>query len=138
MLHQPTIEKLIAMRLQGMVSALEEMEQQEATVDPGFEEKLALMVDRQYTWRQNLAFRQRLRRARLRGNACVEDPGPLSSHDRSASLRSKDSRKPLTKSINSSDNRSSQRRFAPIAINHPEIADRFHLRSVIVFVKIRT
>jgi DNA replication protein DnaC len=27
----------------------------------------------QYTWRQNLAFQQRLRRARLRGNACVED-----------------------------------------------------------------
>ena len=30
-------------------------------------------MDRQYTWRQNLAFQQRLKRARLRGNACVED-----------------------------------------------------------------
>lgn len=73
MLHQPTIEKLMSMRLQGMVSALEEMEQQEAAADLGFEEKLALLVDRQYTWRQNLAFQQRLKRARLRGNACVED-----------------------------------------------------------------
>ncbi len=73
MLHQPTIEKLMSMRLQGMVSALEEMEQQEAAADLGFEERLALLVDRQYTWRQNLAFQQRLKRARLRGNACVED-----------------------------------------------------------------
>jgi len=45
----------------------------ETAQDLSFEEKLALIVDRQYTWRQNLAFQQRLKRARLRGNACVED-----------------------------------------------------------------
>jgi DNA replication protein DnaC len=73
MLHQPTIEKLITMRLQGMVNGLEAIEQDEAARDLSFEEKLALIVDRQYTWRQNLAFQQRLRRAKLRGNACVED-----------------------------------------------------------------
>jgi DNA replication protein DnaC len=73
MLHQPTIEKLISMRLQGMVSALEDLEQQEAASGLTFEEKLGLLVDRQYTWRQDLAFQQRLKRARLRGNMCVED-----------------------------------------------------------------
>lgn len=73
MLHQPTIEKLITMRLQGMVDGLEAIEQDEGARDLCFEEKLALIVDRQFTWRQNLAFQQRLRRARLRGNACVED-----------------------------------------------------------------
>ena len=73
MLHQPTIEKLITMRLQGMVDGLEAIEQDEAARDLCFEEKLALIVDRQYTWRQNLAFQQRLKRARLKGNACVED-----------------------------------------------------------------
>jgi DNA replication protein DnaC len=73
MLHQPTIEKLLSLRLQGMVSALEDLEQQDAAGALNFEEKLALLVDRQYTWRQNLAFQQRLRRARLRGNTCVED-----------------------------------------------------------------
>jgi DNA replication protein DnaC len=72
-LHQPTIEKLIGMRLQGMVDGLEAIEQDEGARDLAFEEKLALIVDRQYTWRQNLAFQQRLRRAKLRGNACVED-----------------------------------------------------------------
>jgi DNA replication protein DnaC len=73
MLHQPTIEKLITMRLQGMVAGLEAIEQDEAAGDLSFEDKLALIVDRQYTWRQNLAFQQRLKRARLRGGACVED-----------------------------------------------------------------
>lgn len=73
MLHQPTIEKLISMRLQGMVAGLEAIEQDEAARDLSFEEKLALLVDRQYTWRQNLAFQQRLKRARLRCGACVED-----------------------------------------------------------------
>ena len=73
MLHQPTIEKLIHLRLQGMVDGLEAIEQDEAARDLSFEDKLALIVDRQFTWRQNLAFQQRLRRAKLRGNACVED-----------------------------------------------------------------
>src|SRR5579883_3216979 len=73
MLHQPTIENLINMRLQGMVDGLEAIEQDEAARDLAFEDKLVLIVDRQYTWRQNLAFQQRLKRARLRGNACVED-----------------------------------------------------------------
>ena len=73
MLHQPTIEKLIHLRLQGMVDGLEAIEQDETARDLSFEDKLALIVDRQFTWRQNLAFQQRLRRAKLRGNACVED-----------------------------------------------------------------
>jgi DNA replication protein DnaC len=73
MLHQPTIEKLVAMRLQGMVEALRTLEQDAGAAELSFEEKLALLVDRQFTWRQNLAFQQRLKRAKLRGNACVED-----------------------------------------------------------------
>jgi len=73
MLRQPTIEKLISMRLQGMVDGLEAIERDEGARDLTFEDKLALIVDRQYAWRQNLAFQQRLKRARLRGNACVED-----------------------------------------------------------------
>ena len=34
---------------------------------------MALLVDRQFAWRQNEAFEARLRRAKLRANACVED-----------------------------------------------------------------
>lgn len=73
MLEQQTIEKLISMRLQGMVDALENLERNEEAGSLSFNEKLALVVDRQYTWRQNLALAQRLKRAKLRGNACVED-----------------------------------------------------------------
>jgi DNA replication protein DnaC len=73
MLHQPTIEKLIAMRLEAMVEAWKSFEQDENTQQLSFEEKLSLMIDQQWTSRQNLALQRRLRYAKLRGNACVED-----------------------------------------------------------------
>src|SRR5438552_12880979 len=73
MLHQPTLEKLEAMRLHGMAQAWRELAQSEQTGDLSFEERMALLVDRQFTWRQNEAFQARLRRAKLRANACVED-----------------------------------------------------------------
>jgi hypothetical protein len=43
----------------------------------------------------------------------------------------------LTKSITSPQNQESQRRYAPMVIAEGEIADRFQMKSVIVFVKIR-
>ena len=73
MLHQPTIEKLMAMRLEPMVEAWQSFDQDEQAHVLTFEEKLALMVDRLWTWRQNLALDRRLRYAKLRGGACVED-----------------------------------------------------------------
>lgn len=73
MLHQPTIEKLVAMRMEAMVEAWKSFEQDDNADQLNFEEKLALMVDRQWTNRQNLALERRLRSAKLRGNACVED-----------------------------------------------------------------
>ena len=73
MLNQPTIEKLLAMRLEPMVETWRSFEQDENAQQLSFEEKLSLMVDRLWTWRQNLALERRLRYAKLRGNACVED-----------------------------------------------------------------
>jgi DNA replication protein DnaC len=73
MLHQPTLDKLETMRLHGMAQAWRELDQSEEARDLSFEERLALLVDRQFTWRQNEAFQARLRRAKLRANACVED-----------------------------------------------------------------
>lgn len=73
MLDQPTIAKLKAMRLQGMVEALEAFERDGEAASLTFGERLAMMVDRQYAWRENLALAQRLKRARLRGAACVEN-----------------------------------------------------------------
>jgi DNA replication protein DnaC len=73
MLHQPTIEKLLAMHLEPMVETWRSFEQDETAQQLSFEEKLSLMVDRLWTWRQNLALARRLRYAKLRNNACVED-----------------------------------------------------------------
>ncbi len=72
MLHQPTMDKLLAMRLVGMVEALQAQEKDEQTLELSFAERLALLVDQQFSWRQNQALIRRLQRAKLRG-ASVED-----------------------------------------------------------------
>lgn len=73
MLQQPTMEKLETMRLHGMAQALRELAANEQSRELSFEDRLALLVDRQFTWRQNEAMQARLRRAKLRNNACIED-----------------------------------------------------------------
>ncbi|HVH88527.1 MAG TPA: IS21-like element helper ATPase IstB [Terriglobales bacterium] len=73
MLHQPTLEKLMTLRLEPFVEAWRSFEQDENAQQLSFEEKLSLMVDRLWTWRQNQALARRLRYAKMRGNACVEN-----------------------------------------------------------------
>src|SRR4249919_180786 len=73
MLQQPMKEKLYALKLQGMVQALEHQEQDEAVRELSFLDRLALLVDQQWNWRQNQALTRRVHTAKLRGNACVEE-----------------------------------------------------------------
>ncbi len=73
MLTQPTIEKLHIMRLRGMAEAFHQQQQDPDIHRLSFEERLGLLVDRQWTWRENRALERRLRNARLQGTACVED-----------------------------------------------------------------
>ena len=73
MLKQPMIEKLAAMRLLGMVEALKTQEQDPAARDLSFSERFGLLVDQQWNWRENQALRRRLKNAKLRVNACVEE-----------------------------------------------------------------
>ena len=73
MLKQPMIEKLLAMRLQGMAEVLKTQEQDPAARDLSFLERLGLLVDQQWNWRENQALGRRLKNAKLRTNACVED-----------------------------------------------------------------
>src|SRR5260370_11581386 len=73
MLQQRMKEKLYALKRQGMIEALEHQEQDEATRELGFLDRLALLVDQQWNWRQNQALTRRVLAARLRGTACVED-----------------------------------------------------------------
>jgi DNA replication protein DnaC len=73
MLEQPMIEKLLAMRLHGMADALKAQEQDQTMRELSFLERLALLVDQQWNWRENQALERRLKAAKLRGNTCVED-----------------------------------------------------------------
>src|SRR6266446_3717347 len=73
MLNQQTIEKLYAMRMRGMAYALTHQQEDPQTTQLSFEERFALLVDRQWNWRQNRALERRLRDGRLQGPACIED-----------------------------------------------------------------
>jgi DNA replication protein DnaC len=73
MLNQPTLEKLNAMKLNGMAAAFrEQMESAEAS-QLSFEERFGLLVDRQWDWKQNRALIRRLQLARFRERGVVED-----------------------------------------------------------------
>ncbi len=74
MLIHPTLDQLRALRLGGMAKALEEQLATEDAATLSFEDRLALLVDREALERQNRRQRTRLRKAKLRhGNACIED-----------------------------------------------------------------
>ena len=53
MLTQPTLEKLIAMRLRGMAEAFREQQESADIQQLSFEERFGLLIDRQWNWRQN-------------------------------------------------------------------------------------
>jgi DNA replication protein DnaC len=73
MLNQQTVEKLHAMRLRGMAEAFREQQEDTNVQRLSFEERLGLLIDRQWNWRENRALQRRLKNARLEGGTCVED-----------------------------------------------------------------
>ena len=73
MLNHQTMEKLTALHLEGMAQALEEQRRQADISQLDFEERLALLVERQWLWRENRALAARLHRAQLKVAACLED-----------------------------------------------------------------
>jgi DNA replication protein DnaC len=73
MLNQQTIEKLYTMRMRGMADAFTQQQEDPQSTQLSFEERFALLVDRQWNWRQNRALERRLRDGRLQGPACIED-----------------------------------------------------------------
>lgn len=74
MLYTQTLEKLRALRLEGMAHALEEQRQQKDIVQLDFEERLALLVERQVLWKENRGLAVRLKNAQFKiSNATLED-----------------------------------------------------------------
>lgn len=73
MLIHPTLDKLQAMKLTGMQKALiEQMDMAERDA-LSFDERFGMLVDAEYTDRENRRMTTRLKRARLRQAATVED-----------------------------------------------------------------
>lgn len=73
MLVHPTQERLIALGLGGMAKAFDDQRRQPDIAALSFEERLALLLDRETTDRENKRLVARLRFAALRQVAVVED-----------------------------------------------------------------
>ena len=73
MLTQPLIEQLHSLRCIGMADALREQLQTPEASSLSFEERLAFLIDRELLLREQRAISGKLRHARLREQACIED-----------------------------------------------------------------
>jgi DNA replication protein DnaC len=73
MLIHPIIDQLKSLRLNGMALTLEEQMQMQDIESLSFEERLGLMVDRETSYRENRRLKTRLKKAKLKQNACIED-----------------------------------------------------------------
>ena len=72
MLIEETIEKLLAMRLPTMAAATREILQNAPSEQLSFEDKLGLVVDREWTERDNRRVARRIKEARLSTSASLE------------------------------------------------------------------
>ena len=73
MLNQQTIEKLHALKLIGMAEAFQDQLSQPDIGRLSCEERFGLIVDRQWTWKEDCRMQRYLKQAKLKLNACVED-----------------------------------------------------------------
>jgi len=73
MLTHPTMEKLQTLKLTGMLKALTEQQQMPEIDSLDFEERLGLLIDREATERENRKLATRLKKAKLRQSAVLED-----------------------------------------------------------------
>lgn len=73
MLNQPTFDKLNHLKLYGMANAFRTQLEIPDALQLSFEERFALLVDEQFTWRENRALEHRLRNAKLKQKATIED-----------------------------------------------------------------
>ncbi len=68
-----TLEKLSQMKLHTMAAAFKEQVDQPSLSGLSFEDRVAMMVDREWTSREERKLTKRLRSARLKTNATIED-----------------------------------------------------------------
>lgn len=73
MIHQQTLEKLRGLRLTAMADALTTQFSHPEVQNLSFEERLGLLVDQQWAFRDNRRLARQLKEAKLRVQACTED-----------------------------------------------------------------
>ncbi len=73
MLNQPTMEKLQTMKLHGMAQAFREQYESADASQLSFEERFGLLVDCQWTWKENRALTRRLQLAKFKERGLIED-----------------------------------------------------------------
>jgi DNA replication protein DnaC len=73
MLNEQTLDKLYAMKLSGMAEAFKEQLQQPSLSTLSFEERFGILVDHQWTWKEDCKMKRLLKEAKLKINASVED-----------------------------------------------------------------
>ena len=73
MLHNPTLEKLHALRLTGMAQALSQQLAQPAQEALSFEERFGYLLEQEILYRDNRRLSRLLKPAKLRVSACIED-----------------------------------------------------------------
>ena len=73
MLNQQTINKLYELKLTGMAEAFADQLNQPDMDRLSFAERFGIIVDRQWTWKENNRMDRYLKNARMKLNACVED-----------------------------------------------------------------
>jgi DNA replication protein DnaC len=73
MLYEQTISKLYAMKLNGMAESLEEQRKHPQIAELSFEDRIGMIVDKQWIWRENRSLTTRLNFARLKQSVCIED-----------------------------------------------------------------
>jgi DNA replication protein DnaC len=73
MLNEQTFDKLYAMKLLGMAEGFKEQLEQPSFHDLPFDERFGILVDRQWTWKENNRLKRLLKEAKLKLQASVED-----------------------------------------------------------------
>ena len=73
MLSDTITDKLISFKLRGVLEAYREQQESSQYRDLSFEERFAMLVDREALRRQNLAFQKRVGVAKLRSFASIDE-----------------------------------------------------------------
>jgi DNA replication protein DnaC len=73
MLNEQTFDKLYTMKLLGMAEGFKEQLEQTSFQDLSFDERFGVLVDRQWTWKENNRLKRLLKEAKLKLQASIED-----------------------------------------------------------------